>query len=415
MTDESQEHATRSPSGSHRWRRCAGSINAERGLPDKVGIEAAEGTLFHEHAEICLRDGLEPHDLPTGEKREVSGHIVAYNQEMIDNMYAGLDWIRERLSSEALLYVETRVWIEPYTLEDNGFGTSDVAIVYVKRRKIIIFDWKYGKVPVSPFRNDQATLYTLGVWETIAGELFDWDPTGIEVEIMIWQPRVPGAGGSWETTMEEVLAEGDQIRIDAAATYDPDAPRTAGLKQCMYCKARAKCPERAAYNLELFDLHFEDIDEAIEWGPDVIPPIMPVLEEWTPERRSYVWLHRKSFTRWLQELHDAIMLDAMADKETPFVKVVQGNAGRRAYKDEGKAKTVLVKELGAKVAVIESLITPAVAEKKLGKKKYRERLAEYVTQPEGKPLLVPVTDTRDKLPSKMIHFEEVEELDEEEE
>lgn len=371
--------------------------------------------MFHEHAELALTTGMEPHDFPVGVKQEVSGHTVAYNQEMIDSMYAGLDYIRERLDDEAILFVETRVWIEPYTLEPNGFGTSDVCIVYPKKRKIIIFDWKYGKVPVSPFRNDQGTLYALGCWETIAGELFDWDPSNIEVEITIWQPRVPGAGGTWPTTMEELLAEGNQIRIDAAATYDPDARRTAGLKQCMYCKARATCGERAEYNLELFDLHFEDIDEAIEWGPEIIPPILPKLEDFSPERRSYVWLHRKSFTRWLQELHDAIMLDAMADKETPFVKVVQGNAGRRFYPDEKAAKTVLVKELGTEVAVIESLITPAVAEKKLGKKKYRERLADLVKQPDGKPLLVPITDTRDKLPSKMIHFEEIEETDEEEE
>jgi len=334
---------------------------------------------------------------------------------MIDHMYAGLDYIRDLLDDEAILFIEKRVWIEPYTLEDGGFGTSDVFIIWPRRRKITVFDWKYGKVPVSPFKNDQGTLYVLGVWESFAGEIFDWDPRDIEVELTIWQPRVPGAGGTWPTTMEEILIEGNQIRIDAAATYDPNAPRTPGLKQCMYCKARATCAERAEYNLQLFDLHFEDIDEAIEWGPAEVGPILPAIEEWTPERRSYVWLHRKSFIRWLTELHDAMMLDATEEKETPFLKVVQGNAGRRYYKDEKSAKAVLVKELSSKVAVIESLITPAVAEKKLGKKKYKDLLAPYVDQPDGKPLLVPITDGRDPLPSKMIHFEVIEPDEEEEE
>lgn len=347
-----------------------------------------------------------------GETVIVSGHSVAFVEEMVENMLAGLDFIDSLITEDAIVLVEQRVKIEPWTLEPGGFGTSDVCIIYPKRRKMVVFDWKYGKVAVSPIENDQEILYALGCWESFAGELFDWDPTDIEVELIIWQPRVPGGGGSWTTTMEWLLAEGNQIRIDAAATYDPDAPRIAGQKQCHYCKFQAECPERAAYNLALFGARFEDIDEAIEWGVelDLADPT-----EWTPERRSYVWLHRKSFTRWLDVLHDAIMLDAAAGKETPLIKVVPGNAGKRKVKPEHEKayREYLIATLGEKVAMKPAEpITPAVAEKKLGKARFREDLSAYITQADPKPMLVPITDTREALPSKMIHFDDIAEEDE---
>ena len=403
MTEEIQEHSTRSPSGSAAWRRCPGKINAERGLPDRVGREAAEGTLFHEAAETCLKGGIDPQFLPQGETRIVSGHTVAFNQEMVDSMLGGLDLLDELIEPGDIVRIEEKVWIEPYTLEDGGFGTADVIIIKVKKRKIIVWDWKYGKIAVSPIENDQECLYGLGVWETVAGEIFDWDPTDIEVELIIWQPRVPGGGGRWPTTMEWLLEEGNRIRIDAAATYDPNAPRIPGLKQCEYCKAKKKCMEYVAYNLDLINLRFEHIDESI--ALDVTPPLVEDFDQWTPERRSYVWLHRKSITKWLQALHDEIMLDAIADEPTPLLKVVKGKGGRRKWKPKQikAVGTYLETTIGKDKAWVP--ITPAVAEGLVGKKKFKEDCALYVDQSDPKPMLVPITDTRDPLPSKMIHFE----------
>ncbi len=54
-------HSELGPSKAHRYRRCHGSVNAERGLPDDSGIEAAQGQCFHEYADLCLTFGLDPH------------------------------------------------------------------------------------------------------------------------------------------------------------------------------------------------------------------------------------------------------------------------------------------------------------------------------------------------------------------
>jgi len=363
--------------------------------------------VFHDAAEICLLTGIDPQFLPQGEEVVVSGHTVSFNQEMVDHMLGGLDLIEELMEPGCIIRVEEQVSIESYTLEPGGFGTSDVIIIYPHRRKIIVFDWKYGKVAVSPIENDQAILYGLGAWDTVAGELFDWNPEGIEVELIIYQPRIPDGGGRWETTMEWLLEEGDRIRIDAAATYDPNAPRVAGEKQCKYCRARADCATHAAYNLGMVGLRFEDIDEGIQF--DVTPPLVEDFEGWTPERMSYVWLHRKAIKRWLDALHDHMMARYAAGEELPFLKVVKGRGGNRFWQDPKAVERYLVAQVGEEKAYQpKTLITPPVAEELLGKKKVKEDLALYIGQPEGKPTLVPITASGDPLPSKMVQFDGIE-------
>ena len=48
-------HAKLSASGAHRWTQCAGSVNAEEGLPNTTSIYAEEGTLAH-HVASCIFD-----------------------------------------------------------------------------------------------------------------------------------------------------------------------------------------------------------------------------------------------------------------------------------------------------------------------------------------------------------------------
>lgn len=368
--------------------------------------------MFHEAAEICLVGGIDPQTLEKGVEQTISGHVVSFNQEMVEHLLSGLDLIAELIEPGDIVRVEERVWIEPYTLEDDGFGTSDLIIIKVKKRQIIVFDWKYGKIAVSPIENDQEVLYGLGVWETVAGKIFDWDPTDIEVKLIIYQPRVPGGGGEWSTTMEWMLQEGNAIRIDAAATYDPDAPRIPGTKQCHYCKAKKDCGPFIRWNLQMVGLRFEDLDTGIEL--DVSPPLVEDFGEWTPEHRSYVWLHRKSFISWLKSLGEEIMADYQHERPTPFIKAVTGKGGRRKWKlaeHRKEIETYLAEYPPEEVWVP---ISPAEMEKKTGKKAFREDLSMYVAQGDPKPMLVPITDTRKALPSKMVKFDELEEDEDDE-
>lgn len=57
-------HAQLGPSGASRWMACPGSVRLSAGLPDESSPFAEEGTKAHELAEICLKQGYHPSDLP---------------------------------------------------------------------------------------------------------------------------------------------------------------------------------------------------------------------------------------------------------------------------------------------------------------------------------------------------------------
>lgn len=403
-------HSRLSPSSAHRWRKCSAAPNQEAGLPDESTIYAAEGTVFHEYAALCLDFGLDP-QVFVGKPMEVEDHgVLLFTQEMADNMLYGLDYVRDTAAVPgSQLFVETRVDLTPWlghdwspdltdrSDEDGEFGTSDVGIVNVPERRIVVFDWKYGKgIPVSPVWNDQLILYALGFWNSIAEALFvGVDPADIQVDLVIEQPRAPGGGGVWHTDMATLLAEGNKIVIDAEATKDVNAVASPGNKQCRMCRAAKHntCRARAEHNIALFDLKLEEIDEFAEIGAK--PPLPKAL---TPEQRSYVLLHRTMFTQWLDALHAEAYDDATKDRAVPGMKLVAGRNPPRKWKDEDKSKPTLERAFGDD-AYSRKLLSPAQVEEKVGRRVYEERFKKHVFIGDSKPELVPETDRRPALAS----------------
>jgi hypothetical protein len=390
-------HTRLSPSSAHRWARCAGAPNAEYGLSDKAGKDAAHGTCFHDVAATCLDFGLEPEDF-AGTEVEADGYTFMVDDDMVRYMRPGLDWVRERAVG-AKLFVETRVDLSPLLGPGEG-GTADVGIVSVARKRIIVFDWKYGAgIPVSPVENEQLSLYGLGFWHTIAAPLFNNDPTGVTVELVIEQPRAPGGGGVWLTTMEALLEWGAGMAVLAEATHDPDAPRVAGETQCTFCKARRSPAGCDAYNqmaADLIGLTFDDMDSGAV-------PSLPRPADLTPERRSYIVLHADLIAKWLKDVHAQVLGDALKGEPTPGVKVVSGRRTRKWGDAEGEIAKILVAELGETGAYVREMISPAVAQKELTSEAY-ECVSRYVAWTDGKPALVPEDDKRAALQSYADKF-----------
>lgn len=402
------EHSSLGPSSWGRWVRCPGSVQAEAGIPDKAGYEAAEGTVFHELVSDCLDFGLEPEDfLGEGNGLEVDGFWIDYDEEMCLSAHDGLDFIRTYIDDpDCRVFVETRVDISPWTLPGQ-FGTADVVIVNIKERWVIVFDWKYGKEPVYPQENYQAQGYCLGSWQTLFGELFEWDPSGIEVTIVIEQPRVPGAGGAWKTTMQRVLEFGQHVKRQAVLSQEPDAPRHPGKEQCRWCRARDYCGAFAEWHLEMIGLEFDDLDA--EEPPTLDPP-----EEVTPERRSMLLKMAPMIRQWLDALHKAAYHDAQLGNDVPNLKLVEGKHPARKYAEnqQHKAETVLRKVLGSDAYHPPVLLSPAQAEKKLGKARYVELLDRFVDKGTPQPILVPVEDNRPEFEAAVDMFDDLDETDE---
>ena len=410
---EDGEHSLRGPSGAHRWRRCPGSINAERGRPDNARREAAQGTVFHEYAAMCLMFGLEPEDFPLGTIHEQDGFEIEFDEDMVRYMHDGLDWVRDNVEPGDILLIEKKVdtsrWAGP-----GQFGTADVIIIKVAARKIKNFDWKYGKgVPVSPIKSDQMYLYNLGAWNDFAEKLFRGvDPAEIEVEFCIEQPRAMGGGGEWKTTMADCLAEGEKIKEDALATMAPNAPRVPGEKQCLFCKASGDCAEQTEYLLSVYGQKFDEIQENIELG---IGPAFDDPGKMDLEARSFVLLHKKAFDRWVSRIHELTMHDLRAGREVPLLKAVEGKPGRRVYlpSREEDVKEAMIELVGEDQAFEKKTISPAAAEKLAGKKRVKEKLGALWTQAPGKIILVPLEDKRPPVQDFASKFDDLDDEDEE--
>ncbi len=400
------EHSELGPSSWPRWVRCPGSVIASRDKSDTARWEAAEGTVFHELSADCLEFGLEPEDwLSEGNGLLVDGYFIEYNEEMCEKMRDGLDYVRNMAAQPGWqCFIETRVDISPFTL-DGQFGTADVILVNIEKRLIIVFDWKYGKEPVYPQENYQLSGYALGAWETLVKHLFDNDPTDIKVTLIIEQPRVPGAGGAWDTTMGRLLEFGKHTRRQAVLSQGADAPFVPGPDQCKWCRNRNTCGPHAKWHAEMLGFELDELDmEEVPSLPDVI----------TPDRRSMLLKMRPMITRWLEGLHNSAYHDAKVGRPVPRLKLVEGRSPARKWQanQDHKAEQVLVEKLGDGAYHDPQLLSPTQAEKALGKRSYELFIERFVDKGSPGTILVPEEDSRPAFKSLEDEFDDFDEPDE---
>lgn len=406
MTEEATElaHSERGPSAAHRWRRCPGSVRESRGLPNDAGIEAALGTVFHEFAAITLEFDIDQYAM-IGSRMivEADGKPVEleFDLEMATKMQPGLDWIRAYEGPGTVLLVEKRLDLQEWVGEGE-FGTSDAGIIDVENWRIVVFDWKWGAgVPVQPYRNDQAMLYFLGFWSTYARAMFEqhiiendgaasleapWEDD-IEVIVNIEQPRAPGGGGVWKTTVGELLAEGQKIKRDAKATEDPHAPCIPGEKQCQFCPASRyqTCTAERDYVLSAFDVTTDDLEIALMSGADLDLRDRKAL---TPEQRSALVMASPQLKKYLDALHAEAYQDAQNGIDVPGMFLAEGRRPGRKWKDEDKAHPIIESRLKDE-AWEKKWLTPTQVEERVGKAQYERHYAALVDQGEAKPQLVP--------------------------
>lgn len=387
------KHARLSPSSAHGWLRCPQyPAFAENGGEDDENEFSARGTILHHIAEQCLVKGLNPYKF-VGEIYDYKKYTLEIDDEMAEAIQAGIDRIEEIAGK---LYVETRVNLGRWM--PGQFGTADVGII--GKRKLTIFDWKFGMNPVSPIENEQEMLYGLGFWDNIARHITDID----EFHFIIWQPFAPRGGGEWSCSLKELLAFGDRVREAANATYDPDMPAIAGDIQCKYCVGakRGTCPAYEKFNLDMVISDFDDLDEAIDLD---IPPRLQSISAMTPERRSHIVKHAAMIKKYLERLYAQVLDDAQKGLATPTLKAVWGNNPPRKWKDKKLAEERMVKLIGED-AYRKQILTVKMTEGELPAGVFERNFAELIDAGEPKPILVDEKDARPAITNVVDMFDD---------
>ena len=367
-----RSHAKLSASSSARWLACPPSALLNAKVADTASDFAKEGTCAHELAEYKINKFL-GHNV-----RDPTENLDFFDAEMEECTDSYLQYITEETAKyrKPVVMVEQRLDFSAYV--PDGFGTGDCIIV--ADETLTVIDFKYGKnVLVSSENNSQMMLYALG-----ALDMFDilYDIT--EIKMVIFQPRMQNVS-EYTMTVSDLLNWAEHTLKPTAALAAEGKGEFQVGEHCRFCKVKATCRKRAEHNLMLAQYDFA----------------MPAeLEDTEIEA---ILKKADKLTSWVNDIKDYALSQALSGKCWTGWKLVEGRSTRK-YTDEN-AVAEAVK--GAGLDPYEHKVLGLTAmQKLLGKTKFNELLGGLIYKPQGKPTLVPDSDSRPEWSSAENDFKE---------
>jgi len=379
------QHALLSASSASRWMACPPSARLEQNYANKTSEYAAEGTLAHELGELELRRNLEGMSTRkyNSEIKKIQSNEL-FTKDMPDYVEIYVNTCMEKLAeaksktSDAIFKIEQRLDFSEWV--PDGFGTGDFVIIADGTMEIC--DLKYGKgVPVSAIDNKQMRLYALGA---IAEFGFLYDIQNVRMTII--QPRLDNISTD-EVSADDLLKWAEEVlKPIAELAFKGEGEFCAG-DHCTFCRAKAVCKARAEKNMELAQYEFADLNVLNKFD---IADILAKADE---------------FIKWVKDVQDFALEQALLGEQYPGFKVVEGRSNRRYTDTEKVAEILLANDyLEEEIYKPKELQGISNMEKVVGKKKLVELVGEYIEKPQGKPVLVPVSDKRPSYNSAEADF-----------
>ena len=369
-------HAYLSASASHRWLSCPPSAKLCADVNDEASPYAKQGTDAHELCEYKVLHAL-------GEDvKDPTENLDYFDTEMEESTDEYCNYVLEQYEKAKQLCKDPKVLVEQRLdfskWVPDGFGTGDCLIIADKVLQII--DFKYGLgILVEAENNPQMMCYALGALDTYDG-IYDIE----SVEMTIFQPRRDNVS-TFTISKEEPLKWAEEFLAPTAQlAYNGEGEYHAG-DHCQFCKVKATCRERAAYNMELAAYDFE---EPATLDDSEIADILPRIDD---------------LVAWANDIKEYALQQAMSGTEYKGFKVVEGRSVRKYTDDAAVAATV---ENAGYDPYERKVLGITAMTSLLGKKKFEELLGGMITKPPGKPTLVPDSDKRPALNTAKDDFKE---------
>lgn len=355
---------------------CPGSVALVDKIKAQFGDEpsgpyAIEGTHAHSMADMCLRSSNFDSSCYAGMHLSDKEGVFEVTKEMqaaVDVYLAecgkvaaipGIEWMSERRVT--LAHIDARM-----------FGTCDFSAYDAATRTLYVMDYKHGAgIPVDVENNPQALFYAIGAW--VAQGMPDFDA----VNIAIVQPRAHGEPVKrWRASYFDIVDFEAALLAAVKAADAPNAPLVPG-EHCRkhFCRARSVCPAVREAAMKAVHDDFGQVADPTKFSRDELG------------RRLFEANQLRSYLKILEE-HAA---SEAASGRIPTGWTLRASEGRRAW-NPGLAETEIATALSRISNGVDpwqkSLISPAQAEKALGKKTF-EQLHGLVHKPAGAPKLVP--------------------------
>lgn len=366
----------------------------EQGKTEQTSEFAQWGTAAHSLAETCLTAQSPP---AAYEGRIFAG--VEVDAEMVECVDTYIASVRQYAEGNDLM-VEQRVPIGHLTGEADAEGTSDAIIITADGEELQVHDLKGGRgVRVDAEENDQGQIYALGALELV--RLLGHEPK--RVRIVIHQPRVSRAPSEWDCSVGDLMTFGTKVgerAFHALAVLNDENPAAyihhlhPGEKQCKFCKAKAECPALAQHALNTVAGDFVDVTADV--GAQ-LTGVVEQVQKFEGVALADLLPHLDLIREWCDAVQKHAHAELLAGHDVPGYKLVQGKRGSRGWGDEAEAEAAM-KAMRLKQDEMYNfkVISPTQAEKLLAKDSPRRwvKLQALITQAEGKPSVVPITDAR---------------------
>lgn len=376
---EGRKHALLSASSASRWLTCTPSARLEEEFPDTTSEYAEEGTLAHEICELKVSQNYVKKQAKAtfNKKLRALQKRDLYQKEMDGYTDQYLDLISKIVHSfKAPPHIAVEKRVDYSHIAPEGFGTADCVIL--GDRELHIVDFKYGKgVPVSAEDNTQLKLYALGAYQEYA---MLYPIQGVCLHIA--QPRIDNMSYFF-IQAPDLLAWGEAIKPQAQLAYAGEGDFAPSESACRFCKAKGSCRARSDANLQLAQMEFKK------------PPLLSHMEV------GPILKQADELANWAKDLKEWALSELLKGEEVPGWKAVEGRSNR-AFADIDKAFNIIQSSGIADEAMLyeRKPLTLTAVEKLIGKKEFKELLADQVVKPPGKPTLAAENDKREAITLK---------------
>jgi len=400
-----REHATWSASATERNWNCPGALALTMNLPESTSEAADWGTCCHQIAEVCLREGRDAVEW-IGQTVKGKKHSFECDDEMAETTQVYVDYVRGRLAEyeaatgdKAMLLIEQKFSLADLDTPFDAGGTGDAVLYFPLWKLLEIVDLKGGRgVRVAADENKQTRTYGLGAMLANAGLVVE------RIKATIIQPRTDRQPKSEEFHVADLVDwTGDllaamkrsRVALDASpkhmldvrdetdedtgkpfksvSTMVPAAWATEHLKPgpwCSktFCKAQGFCPALQQKALDAAGVWFDDLDQ---------PRLANSPDAMSPEALAQALDAADMIEGWINAVRAYAHAQAEMGVTIPEYMLVD-RIGRRKWKDEDGAEAKLKALVDDPYT--KKLVSPAQAEKLLGKKRAGE-IADLIEKP----------------------------------